>query len=396
MIQKSRKNGLPEKIRVLSVGDDIGIGSGPDNPSIRRHLEYAKRCQQYIGLCYTTPGFSPFHIEDNFHLYPTNSKNRFLFFLDAFRLGSRLIQRWSPQVIISQDAFGFGLLCFFLKKRFHLPLVIHFHADFLGNSYWLRERALNRLYSILGRFTTKRSDLVRTVSSKIRDNLVSMGFDPARIYYITPPVDPDPFLKHDHQGEEKINRKFGLVKNRTFMFIGRLAYQKDLSTLLKAMAILKKDYSDVKLLIVGEGPEKVSQEILAERLGLNENVFFVGNVSSDKLINFFGVSLSLVLSSLYEGTAKVIKEAAFADRPTITTETSGISDTIRHGETGLVVPIGDERAMASAMDLFLKSPGQARLMGKEAKEFMIMNFDYENGLDRLVGIWAQAVLQGSE
>ncbi len=384
-----------EKINVLSVGDDIGIGAGPENPSIKRHLEYARRCRQYIGLCYTTPGFSPFHLGENFHLYPTNSRNRFLFILDAIRLGSELIEKWSPQVIISQDAFGFGFVSYLLKKRFRLPLVIHFHADFLGNPYWLMERPMNRLFSVLGRFIVKRSDFVRVVSSKIRDNLVNMGFGASNIQYISTPVDPEPFLRREPQGE-KINKKFGLVENRVFIFVGRLVNQKDVPTLLKAMAILKQKYPDLKLLILGDGPEKISLKVLIKKVGLNENVIFIGNVSLDEIKNFFCVSLSLVLSSLYEGTAKVIKEAAFAGKPTISTETSGVSDVIRKGETGLVIPIGDERALARAMNYFMLNPEQARIMGKKARHFMIENFDYQKDVDCIVNIWRQAVLNNGQ
>ena len=107
---------MNNKIRAIAIGSDVGMWEGPDNPTMKRQMAYAKCCGSFIFLCYTPPGFRPIHRGDNFHVYPTNSINRFLFFPDALRLGAMLIKQWSPQVIIAQDTFFFGLVGLILKR----------------------------------------------------------------------------------------------------------------------------------------------------------------------------------------------------------------------------------------------------------------------------------------
>ena len=88
----------------------------------------------------------------------------------------------------------------------------------------------------------------------------------------------------------------------------------------------------------------------------------------------------------------MIKEAAFAGRPTISTDTSGVSDAIRDGDTGLVVPIGDEYRLAKAMEHFLKNPEKALLVGMRAREFVLEKFVYQKDVDHIVDVWKRTAL----
>ena len=383
---------MSQKISAIAIGSDVGMWEGLGNPTMKRQMEYAKRCRKFIILCYTTPGFRTIHIGDDFHVYPTNSINRVLFFPDALRLGLMLIKYWSLQIIITQDTFFFGLVGVILKKMTGLSLVVHYHSGFWTNPYWMAEKKINKVLACLGRYVSRQADVIRTVSTDIREALIREGFDSSRIFYATPPVEARSFLKEDKDKEKRIVTGFCLNPHKTFIYIGRLSREKNLSVLLRAVSRLTKDHKDLKLVIIGMGPEERRILSIIDQLCLRQNVIFVGTIPNFELKSYFRAAISLVIPSYYEGTAKVMKEAAFSGRPTITTKTSGVSDAIKDGETGLVVPIGDEQAMAQAMDFFVRNPDKALLMGKRAREFIRKKFNYQKDVDRVVDVWKHAIL----
>ena len=363
----------------------------PGSATLRREMEYAVRCLRYTSLRYTTPGYRPIHLGDNLHIYPTNSGNKALFLVDAIRLGLKIIKRWEPQVIISQDAFGLGLIGLLLKNITGLPLVVHYHSGFLTNPYWVTENFKNRLISKLGVFISHRADVIRTVSSDIRKDLIRRGFEARKIFYATPPVEADAFLLENREREIEIIREFNLDPRKTFIFIGRLSKEKNLPIMLRAVHSLSREHPDLKLMIAGKGPEEKIVRTSINQLGLKKHVILLGAIPNKRLKDYVRTACALVITSNYEGTAKVIKEAAFAGITTVTTNTSGVRDTIKGGETGLIIPIANIRALVKAMEYLINNPGQTLLMGNRAREFILKKFNYRKDVDRIVDVWRQAL-----
>ena len=376
----------------LTIGSDIGIFKDEVNPTIKRFLEYCGRCGKHFSLCYTPPGYSCISIREGLKLFPTNSRYRFLFPLDAVSQGLKIIRRWKPEVIVAQDTFIFGLVGLILKKKFGLPLVVHYHSGFFSNPYWLAEKRYHRLMTWLGLFVSRRADAIRTVSTDIKSDLLKKGFDPKRVFYATPPVEAKGFLDENKEKEKEIIARFSLNAEKTFLFIGRLSREKNLPMIIGAVARLSRDHPGLKLMIIGKGPEEKILRRMALEKGLTAQVIFTGAIPHDELKDYIRISCALLISSHYEGTAKVIKEAAFAGKTTISTKTSGVSDTIKDGKTGFIVPIGNEPAFADAMDYLLKNPHRASEMGARARAFILDNFDYKKDVDRIVDVWRQAVL----
>jgi glycosyltransferase involved in cell wall biosynthesis len=172
-----------------------------------------------------------------------------------------------------------------------------------------------------------------------------------------------------------------------------LSKEKNISLLLNSIKRLSGQYQDVKLIIIGIGPEERHLRKLAKDIGISDQVIFLGAIPHIELHHYLRTGIALVISSNYEGTAKVIKEAAFSERMTISTKTSGVSDTIEDNITGIVVPIGEEDAMVRAMKTLLQHPEKALSMGKQAKSFMTKKFDYKKDIERIVGIWESVLVK---
>lgn len=368
---------------------------GPDHPTFQRHMSYAKRMEWFGMFTYSPPGHRPIiDRELGMAVFPSNSVCKAAFLFDVLMQGRKIVKEHRVDLLVAQDPFGFGLAAYMLHLMCRIPLVVHVHAHMLGNPYWLNERWTHRLLHLLGRFVAGRADVIRPVSSKIRESLIHMGYPPSKVFYVSPPVNRGYAESEGSIDKRELTATYGLSKDRVFVSVGRLSYQKNLDMLLQATAMLKGTYPDLKVLVIGEGPERARLTRMSDRLGIKNHLLFLGSVPNRDLAAYFEASLALVLTSVYEGTAKVIKEAAFAGRPTISTNTSGVSDAMIHGETGMVVPIGDVNALVKTMDQLLKNPEESLVMGRKANDFVSRSFDYERGVDALVSVWRTAAMKG--
>ncbi len=149
------------------------------------------------------------------------------------------------------------------------------------------------------------------------------------------------------------------------LFVGKLRYYKGIPYLLEAMKDL-----EAKLLIVGSGPMEKEWRKLASDMGLDGKVFFLGEVEDDKLPAFYHACDVFVLPASHRSEAfgTVLIEAMAAGKPVISTELgTGTSWVNRDGETGLVVPPRDPKALAGAVKLLLEDKALRLRMGGKAR-----------------------------
>lgn len=136
--------------------------------------------------------------------------------------------------------------------------------------------------------------------------------------------------------------------------VGSLKPQKNHALLLRAFACLER--KDARLMILGEGPLRGDLERLAAELGIADHVILPG-FALDPWPYYASASL-FVLSSDYEGFANVVLEALAVGLPVVSTDCqSGPAEILDHGRFGTLVPVGDEAALADAMQRALDEPG---------------------------------------
>jgi glycosyltransferase involved in cell wall biosynthesis len=129
--------------------------------------------------------------------------------------------------------------------------------------------------------------------------------------------------------------------------VARLAKEKDFETFLRAVALARGKLPMLCSMIIGEGPLRVHLESFASSLGLTNVVRFLGERKDvGDLIQCFDVFL---LTSVIEGMPNVVMESQLLGVPVVATRAGGTVDLIRDGETGLLAPIGDYRALASCI-----------------------------------------------
>lgn len=153
----------------------------------------------------------------------------------------------------------------------------------------------------------------------------------------------------------------------------RFEEQKDHETLLRAMARIAPTRR-TSLVLLGRGPLEAA---LRRRLGFLSRVGVeIAGFVEDPTPHYDAADV-VALPSRWEGLGLVLVEAAFRARPVVATRVGGIPEAVEDGVTGLLVPAGDDAAMAAALARLLDDPALARRMGEAARERALRVFDPE-------------------
>ena len=259
-------------------------------------------------------------------------------------------------------------LCFTRLNPVTIPIV---HNVLMNTS-----RRFHTLYSIL----FPMADRVVAVSDGVADNLsLKLEFPRERISRIYNPV-----------VTEEIAELARAVPDHPWMSddgppiilgAGRLARAKDFPTLLKAFRQVSRN-REVRLMILGEGRWRKRLEKMIRKMGLEENVSLPGWVSNPYA--FMSRASVFVLSSKFEGLGNVLIEAMACGCPCVSTNCpAGPAEILDNGKFGPLVPVGNDSALAAAMDGVLDSPPDKDALLARAQEF---------SLDASVDIYERMIL----
>lgn len=171
---------------------------------------------------------------------------------------------------------------------------------------------------------------------------------------------------------------------------GRLVPIKGLDYLLQATPIMLSKFPGLKVLIVGEGPEREKLEKLASRLGVDSQVIFTGQ-REDVWDLIFAMDL-FVLPSLSEGIPMALLEALALGVPVVASNVGGIPEVLAHRQTGLLVPTKDERALADACLCLLEHREKARLLADRGRKLVQDKFSAETMAQKVTHLYRSLIL----
>jgi len=159
------------------------------------------------------------------------------------------------------------------------------------------------------------------------------------------------------------------------LFVGRLNAQKGLDDLLQAMARARKAWT---LDVVGDGPDRERLRQRAQELGVASRITWLGHLPQSELAPLYARSAALVIPSSDEGLGLVGIEAALCETPSVAYASGGLTDVVRDGTTGWLVPEGDIAALAHAIDGVVDRPTKARAAGVTARVRALAAFSPES------------------
>ena len=171
------------------------------------------------------------------------------------------------------------------------------------------------------------------------------------------------------------------------LFVGRLNAQKGLHVLLEALTI---SGSNASLDVVGNGPDRAALEARARSLGISARTFFHGELSRDNLIPLYRAATALIIPSEDEGLGLVAVEAQLCETPVIAFRSGGLPDVVVDGETGVLTPPGDARALAAAMDALLAHADRGVALGGAGRRAALARFSSDVVAARFRAVYERA------
>jgi glycosyltransferase involved in cell wall biosynthesis len=186
----------------------------------------------------------------------------------------------------------------------------------------------------------KRALFTRTISHFCRSQAMvfcpPQGWDHLHIVHCA--IDPDLFTPRTHNASAS-----------RLLYVGRLASVKGLPILLQAIAYLRGEFPDLRLTVVGDGPDRQYLTQLTTELALTRQVDFLGYQNQTQVRQHLANTDIFVSSSFAEGVPVVLMEAMAAGVPTIATRIAGVSELIDDGTTGYLTPPGDVITLAQRL-----------------------------------------------
>jgi glycosyltransferase involved in cell wall biosynthesis len=170
--------------------------------------------------------------------------------------------------------------------------------------------------------------------------------------------------------------------------VGRLAPQKGLDLLVAAFARLAGKHPGARLLLVGEGPERDRVSDLAAEKGVDGRVCLAGY--REDVRPWIAMADVFAIPSLYEGGPLTLFEAMRLGRAIVSTPVGLVPAAIEDGRNGLLVPTGDEEALARALDRLLADRDFAAGLGRRAREDSGA-WDLRHAVDRLTRFYERLV-----
>lgn len=171
------------------------------------------------------------------------------------------------------------------------------------------------------------------------------------------------------------------------LFLGRLDARKSPDILLRAAAELVQRYPGVRYRFCGDG-EVARYQVLADSLGIADQCNFTGWVNGEEREAIIRDSGIFCLPSRNEGMPMSMLEMMAYGLPCVVTPVGGIPQVIEDGKNGFMVPVGDERLLASRLGELLESPSLRAEIGRNAREMVSERFGIEKSIVELGQIYA--------
>jgi len=234
---------------------------------------------------------------------------------------------------------------------------------------WVGGTAALGIYNHLDRMALKRFQGLAAVSDSVAQRLLDSGVSAKKIRTIANGIDVGTFER------ARPLPVFEFDGNKVIGMVARLDLQKGFEYLLRAARELCADFPALKVVIVGEGPDRQAIESMLQRFGLQSNVILAGQHSD--MPGIYAAVDIFVLPSLNEGLPMTILEAMAASRPVIATRVGATPKVIKDGETGLLVDPADVDGLRNALARLLVDSDLCRRLGSAGHDWVSRNYTSE-------------------
>ncbi len=297
--------------------------------------------------------------------------------------------RFAPHVVHLHTPFNVGLFGWWVAARLGRPRVFTHHTLFEEYLHyvplpppWLKPVAVG-----LCRWFWNTSAAVVAPSREVAERQVQQGLR-RPLSVIPTGVDVASFQGGDASGPRQ---ELGLQDgDRILLYMGRVAREKSLDFLLEAVARARRDDPRLRLVLVGDGPERPALQARALELGLEGHAAFLGYRPRASLRHYLAAATAFVFTSQTETQGLVLLEAQAAGVPVLAVRASGTTEAVLPERSGFLVEPGDTGVFAAAMVRLVGDEALLRRLSDGARE-QAERFSVEAMSVRMLEVYQQAL-----
>lgn len=318
-------------------------------------------------------------------LPPSISEN-LKFVWSSFFQGLKLVKDKKIDLIHSNNfspAFAASLISTFTKCP-HITAVWDVFS-LCGKDFWLKwseQKDVSRFHAFLGKRFEKmilslKHEAIHTISDASKEDLLKFGAKKP-IYTIPPAIDTS-----------EVNSS--KLEPFQFVYIGRLVFYKNIDTIIHAVSIVKNRFPDIKLIIIGGGPQKQELVELINKLDLKNNVEFRGFVSEEEKNSILSSSIAMLFPSLCEGFGLVILESFMLEKPVLVADNRPLSDIVENNIDGYIIEAKDQNGWAEKIINLIQNPDSAKKMGSVGKQKVLDNYSLNKMISNIESMYKSVI-----
>lgn len=315
-------------------------------------------------------------VKDGVHIHGISKPSEFYLrgglrnIMQVLRFSFNILPYLRKKKIDIIDCNVFPFFPFFSVKLISLfkriPLVITWQE--VWGVYWYRYLGYIKgfIARLIERMVIRSSSNIIVYASKVKEDLVSHGFNKQNIVLIPNGID----LKMIDDVPRSCERT-------DLIFVGRLIKDKNVDILIKSVFLVKNELSNIKCLIIGKGPEKENIISLIDKLSLKDNVVFKDSLADEEVISYMKASRIFIFPSTREGFGIVALEALACGLPVITVEhpMNAATELIKDGQNGFICKL-DENDIAGKIIGLLENETIRSNMSEVARH-SVKDYDWD-------------------
>lgn len=287
------------------------------------------------------------------------------------------LRKFRPDVIHTHTPFTVGWEAVWGAKLLRVPLVGTHHTFY---DHYLKHAKID--YEWGKKFSCKctiayynRCDLILSPSQSLYESLLVQGLKkPVEI--LSNSIDIKLFSPvSDAQTKTQLKKSFG-IDGQSLIYMGRLSYEKSIDIVIKAFALMLEKRPDLKLMIVGDGPERLKLERLAADLGINEQIIFTGALYGENLVKALRASDVYLTACKNENMPLAVLEIMAAGLPAVVVKEKGLAEIIKENVNGFFAKTDDPQNMAQKALELLTKPDLLEKFGQTSRR-LTMEYSHE-------------------
>ena len=311
------------------------------------------------------------------------------------------IKGWKLDVIHSQTEFAIGTFARLIAKQYSIPLVHTYHTLYEDYIYYITkgyfEKSSKKLVKYLTRFycETTATELIVPTNKIYKLFKENYKFD-KNIHIIPTGIEVERFYKENVQEKQiKLLKKTLGISRRDFtiLFVGRIAEEKNLTFLIESQSEIIKKQNNIKLIIVGDGPDKEKYEKMCIDYGIKDNVIFTGKVSWDEMPYYYHVSDIFATASKSETQGLTVIEAMAANTVPLCMRDEAFQSMVTDELNGLFFETKEEY-QKHVLDLF-NDRKKLNYLNKQAR-IQAEHYGSKNYADRVLEVYERAIMEIKE